>query len=102
MSDINDLKRRVEAWFDTDGYKSWWGLWDELGTEPIEDEGVAQQRWSVTYRTVFEYEGKFYEFYRSEPATENQELDEYEMLSEFTSLYEVTPQEVTVTKYVRA
>lgn len=60
----------------------------------IEETIVDHTRWSVVYRQIWEHQGKFWEVYDEQPATEYQS---YEF--EGRTLLEVRPVEKTVVVY---
>ena len=64
------------------------------------NEIIDRSRWSVQYRTVFPYDGKFYETYYSVGATEYQEEHPYEFDPEEIECREVIPTEVTSIVYL--
>lgn len=72
----------------------------DLPHSAILDEITDTSRWSVHHRIVFEYEGKFYEAYYSEGATEMQDESAWEYEDE-VECDEVELKEVKVRKWVR-
>lgn len=50
----------------------------DLPDSAILDEITDQSRWSVHHRIIFPYQGKFYEAYYSEGATEMQDESAWE------------------------
>jgi hypothetical protein len=65
----------------------------------ISDKIIDRSRWSVTYRRIFEFQGKFYETHYSVGATEYQEECPYEGEGDEIECKEVFPTEVTVIVY---
>lgn len=72
----------------------------QLPYKAILDEIEDTSRWSVHHRIVFEYDGKFYETYYSEGATEMQDERPWEY-DEEVECDEVELKEVKVVKWVR-
>jgi len=78
-------------------------LINELGLpyeNSILDEIIDTSRWSIHHRIIFEHEGKFYETYYSEGATEMQDESPWEYEDE-VECYEVELKEVKVLKWIR-
>lgn len=77
-------------------------LMDELDLpySAIKDDIVDTSRWSIHHKIVFEDNGKFYETYYSEGATECQDESPWEYEDEI-ECYEVELKEVKVMKWVR-
>lgn len=72
----------------------------DLPDSAILDEITDQSRWSVYHRIIFPYQGKFYEAYYSEGATEMQDESAWEY-DETVECSEVELKEVLVKKWVR-
>lgn len=66
----------------------------EIDFTEIENEIIDTSRWEVHHRAVYEHEGRFWAVSYAAPATENQEWDSYDV-----QIYEVEPQERTITVY---
>lgn len=64
----------------------------------IQEKIVDTSRWTNIYEIIFEYEGKFYQVLRVEPATECQECDSWQYVDEVECM-EVHPVEKMVTVY---
>ncbi|MCM3387228.1 hypothetical protein M3649_03665 [Ureibacillus chungkukjangi] len=77
-------------------------LKEELGLpySAILDEIEETSRWSVHHRIVFAHDGKFYEAYYSEGATEMQDERPWEY-DEEVECDEVELKEIKVRKWVR-
>ena len=63
------------------------------------NEIVDTSRWSIVYKIVFEYEGKFYSTSYGVGATESQDEGPWEHLDEVQCM-EVEEKEVTVKRWV--
>ena len=72
----------------------------DLPCDAILDEITDTSRWSVHHRIIFSYQGRFWETYYSEGATEMQDEGPWEY-DEEVECYEVELKEVTVKKWVR-
>lgn len=74
------------------------------GLTLVQNEFLESSRWSLHYTMIFknEADGKFYLSGYSEGATESQDESPYEYDGDEIECFEVVPQEVTVTKYVKA
>lgn len=70
----------------------------DLPYNSLEDEIVDISRWSIHHRIIFENNGKFYETYYSEGATEMQSESPWEHNSEIECT-EVELREVKVKKW---
>lgn len=66
----------------------------------VEDEMVEQGRWTTLHRTVFRFDGKFWQAHYEVPSTENSGDFEDVNYNEITA-HEVEPYDVTVTRYRR-
>lgn len=78
-------------------------LMGELGlpySNTIVDDIVDTSRWSIYHKIIFNDNGKFYETYYSEGATECQEETPWEYEDEI-ECYEVELKEVKVMKWVK-
>jgi len=71
-----------------------------LPEDALLNEITSTSRWSVHHRIIFAYQGKFFEAYYSEGATEMQDESPWEYDKE-VSCHEVQLKEVTVKKWVR-
>mgnify|MGYP001565302364 CR=1 FL=1 len=67
--------------------------------EEVLSEICDTSRWSIQYRRVFKFEGKFYETFYSVGATEQQEESPYEYAPEIIDCPEVVPVQRFVTVY---
>jgi hypothetical protein len=65
----------------------------------IFDEILSTSRWSINHRCIFEDNGKFYQAYYSEGATEMQDERPWEY-DDTVECQEVELKEVVVTKWV--
>lgn len=72
----------------------------DLPSNAVLDEITDTSRWSVHHRIIFKHEGKFYETYYSEGATEMQDESPWEYDDE-VECDEVELKEVKVVKWVR-
>ena len=72
---------------------------EDTDAELIENELDDHGRWSLHYRLVFKYEGKFYRVYYSRGATENQDEEPFEYEPVELDCEEVFPQARTITVY---
>lgn len=75
-----------------------WGYSDE-DVEVVLDALIGSSRWSLNYKLVFKYKGKYYQTYYSKGATEQQDEKPFEYDKEVDCL-EVEPVKITVTDYV--
>ncbi|KIN36467.1 hypothetical protein ABEV77_20165 [Bacillus subtilis] len=75
---------------------------NELGLpeSSILEEITDTSRWSIHYRIVFSYQGRFFETFYSKGATENQYESPWEF-EEQVDCYEVELKEMKVRKWVR-
>lgn len=71
-----------------------------LPDDAILDEITDTSRWSIHHRIVFSYQGKFWETYYSEGATEMQDESPWEYEDE-VECCEVELKEVKVKKWVK-
>ena len=69
------------------------------GFDVITRDMVDTTRWSILYKMVFSYDGKFYLTTYSLPATEMQDETPYEYEPDEIECQEVEPVEVTTIKY---
>lgn len=76
-------------------------LKNELGLpySAMVDEITETSRWSIHHKIVFEHEGKFYQTYYSEGATEMQDESPWEYEDEVECV-EVELKEVKVMKWI--
>ena len=65
----------------------------------ISEKIVDHGRWTITYRRIFEYEGKTYETFYSVGATEYQDERPYEYDEDMIECREVHPIEKTIIIY---
>ncbi|KXZ22393.1 hypothetical protein P4T89_12745 [Bacillus nakamurai] len=72
----------------------------ELPESSILEEITGISRWSVNYRIVFPYQGRFYETFYSRGATEIQDESPWEY-DDQVECYEVELKEVKVKKWAR-
>ena len=72
----------------------------DLPSSAVLDEITDTSRWSIHHRIIFKHEGKFYETYYSEGATEMQDESPWEYEDE-VECDEVELKEVKVVKWVR-
>lgn len=77
-------------------------MYEELNLpdDAILDEITDTSRWSIHHRIIFTYQGKFWETYYSEGATEMQDESPWEYEDE-VECYEVELKEVKVKKWVK-
>ena len=71
------------------------------GFKIVEDKLSGTSRWSVIYRLVFGFEGKFYSTSYRYGATEMQEENPFDYDEEEIECEEVVPVEETITVYKR-
>ena len=64
-----------------------------------ESEIYDTSRWSIIYRAIFSYDGKFYETIYSQGATEHQEESPYEYEPDMIDCDEVVPVTKTIVAY---
>ncbi|MCL1696387.1 hypothetical protein [Lysinibacillus sp. BPa_S21] len=72
----------------------------DLPSSAVLDEITDTSRWSVHHRIIFKHDGKFYEAYYSEGATEMQDERPWEYEDE-VECDEVELKEVKVVKWVK-
>ncbi|MEK4122065.1 hypothetical protein [Lysinibacillus sp. FSL K6-0102] len=72
----------------------------DLPSSAVLDEITDTSRWSIHHRIIFKHEGKFYETYYSEGATEMQDERPWEYEDE-VECDEVELKEVKVLKWVK-
>ena len=72
----------------------------DLPASALLDEITDTSRWSIHHRIIFAYQGRFYETYYSEGATEMQDESPWEYDNQ-VDCYEVEIKEVKVKKWVR-
>lgn len=66
-------------------------LLEELEEDPVLEEIFDKRRWSIVYRRVFKFEGRFYETMYSIGATESQDEHPYEYDPDEIECKEVYP-----------
>jgi hypothetical protein len=100
LRSIMDVVEYIKSKCIADGYLD--GLYQYPGVSEVECEAIDQRRWVQVLRAVYKVEGmdgtKYVAIEFTEPLTEMQEGSQDG--PEDWAYYEVTPQEVTVIKYV--
>ena len=83
-------------------FKKDWLLENVVDGTPVLNEISGHSRWSINYRAVFEFEGKYYKTTYSVGATEMQEEGPYDYAPENIECPEVIKEEYTAIRYIPA